>query len=522
MRRIRTDSVWRTGRLPVLISILFLAFLLPSVGGTHPTGKACTPDDTRGGSWTFGGDQVSSLDSVADRRVMESITVKDRAVLYINSSLVNVTQDHPDQFSIEVRDTGRIVLNGGTITSNMAIRMYLNDSATLSLSSDSKLQISNLMIDGRGTAFILDDSSILGVNTTVTKVGELFISSVGESDGITELSVGACMEEVSISGSGIRDLVVDSCENVSITDSSVGGDTWFRNCRGRIEIKNCTIEAMNVQATGTLKATDSLLLNMVVVACKGDGYGNGVLLYNCTVKDVIIDSAPAILVRGGEVSPSGKGYLDNLCSVDDFQAEDGTIFTYPLSFSGGTRAVLANITTSGIDVKDKAEVALYNWHETTGTSPVFKTPQLTVEAEGIIRLYRSLFISVTDREGKPVKGAEVRVLEDIGNVSLYSGFTDQEGKIVFCVLGSMIEEGEENFIGYYRTEVLAGGGRKTVVRTNTTTMVDRLSIVVALDTVIEEEEGNKIYGSVWLWTGLLLLAILTVMTVMAIKSRRKR
>ena len=122
----------------------------------------------------------------------------------------------------------------------------------------------------------------------------------------------------------------------------------------------------------------------------------------------------------------------------------------------------------------------------------------------------------------PADGAEVRVLEDIGIVTLYSGKADGNGMVLMDVLTSIITRSDEDFRGYYRTEAAYTENRKRTTSTNTTTMTGRLTIVLVLDTVVgsggEKDEGV----SIWLWSGILLLVIILAMGVLALRSRMRK
>ncbi len=522
MNRARNRTVSRKVCLLAFLSVLLLASVLPLAGGRNPPEPPSSTEATRAGSWTFSGNQVSSLDGVADRRVMEPIIIQDSATLYINNSLVNVTQDFPNQLSIVVRDSGRLHLSDGIITSNTTIRLYLNDSATLLLEKGSELRIAELNVNGERTLLALNDSSLHVGNISIDRIGKLILNGVGGTDGITGLNVVECEDELLIVRSEITDMIVDRAHNITITNSEIEGDTWFHRSTGSLELSNSTVRGMNVQSARELAARGSSLLDMVVVSCSGSSEEPYVRFFNCTVNDVVLDVSKGLHLRGGTVAPSSKGYMDNLCSADRFRAEEGTVFTYMLTFAGETDAYLANITTPGIEARDRARVELHNWHEKTRTSPIFSTPSLSADGGGEIFLYRTLTVTVKDLDGMPADGAEVRVLEDIGNVTLYSGKADGNGMVLMDVLTSIITRSDEDFRGYYRTEAAYTENRKRTTSTNTTTMTGRLTIVLVLDTVVgsggEKDEGV----SIWLWSGILLLVIILAMGVLALRSRMRK
>ena len=215
MNRARNRTVSRKVCLLAFLSVLLLASVLPLAGGRNPPEPPSSTEATRAGSWTFSGNQVSSLDGVADRRVMEPIIIQDSATLYINNSLVNVTQDFPNQLSIVVRDSGRLHLSDGIITSNTTIRLYLNDSATLLLEKGSELRIAELNVNGERTLLALNDSSLHVGNISIDRIGKLILNGVGGTDGITGLNVVECEDELLIVRSEITDMIVDRAHNIT-------------------------------------------------------------------------------------------------------------------------------------------------------------------------------------------------------------------------------------------------------------------------------------------------------------------
>jgi len=182
---------------------------------------------------------------------------------------------------------------------------------------------------------------------------------------------------------------------------------------------------------------------------------------------------------------------------------------------------LHNGSASRIEVRENAQLDLFNWHVKTKTSPIFDTPELAVHDGGKINLHRTLEITVLDSKYAPVKGAIVDVMEDIGNVALYTRETDSEGTAAFLVLTSIIEEDAEDFRGYYRVDVLYDQGKDTFTESNTTTMVDKLGVNVRLDIAVKGKSSGDKGSSVWIWSFFLVFLILVLIAFMVYRSKRR-
>ena len=451
---------------------------------------------------------------------MESIIIEDNATLMIENSLVNITQESDFQFSISVRDGGKLVMNDGVITSNKRLNVYLNDSGVLEISNDSILNSTTLRVNGAGAVFILNDSLLDVPTIDFGKANKITFMGLKNAKKISGYHIDECGSLLTVDNCEIDNLTVDSSKDVTIDNTVIGGDTWFYESRGDFEIRNSTIENLNVQCCRRLRGYDSVFENLAIIQCTGSGDRDGLEFYNSTLKDIVTDLMPRVFISNCIVTPTKKGFSDNLCSAEIFVAEE-TDFVFSPLFTGTTRARLYNISVASIDVRENAQLDLFNWNAKTKTSPIFDTPDLNVHDSGKINLYRTLECTVLDSKDAPVKGAVVDVMEDIGNVALYTRETDRDGGAEFLVLTSIIEEDEEDFRGYYRVDVRFTVGKNTYTETNTTTMVDKLDVTVRLDIAVKGKSSGDKGSTVWIWSFFLVFLILVLIAFMVYRSKRR-
>ena len=442
----------------VTLMILIIPSFLPSI--FFGSGLVSHAAATRDRAWTFTGNAESQLKDVEDRRVTESIIIMDNATLRIENSKVNVTQESDFEFKIEIKDHGRLILVNSIMTSNMKINVYLNDSGKLELWNCSVLQSSSLVVKGEGVVLTMINSTVETQDMRLEEMSELDLGKLKDDKKLTDFRIGICNSRLNIVDCSINGIIVDTAGEVEIHNTVIEGNSWLYECKEIIEISNSTVDNLTIESCVEFVASRTDINHMVIIQCSGIE-DKGLEFYNCVLGDIVVDLIPSILISGGEVTPTKKGFLDNLCSSKIFRAEMGAVFKYPLTFTGDTVAYLMNISVEGIEARGEAQIKLVNWDQKTRISTKLHTPGLEVYDEGRIELHRTLEIVVRDRNNATLSGVEVRILEDIGNETLYSRETDEKGMAQFIVLTSIIEKDREDFKGYYRADVTYREGKNT-------------------------------------------------------------
>ncbi len=502
-----------TGLISTMLLIVIFLSILPSMAAASSESSTRSRDS----SWTFSDFRSGDLKDTSDRVVKESIIVEDDASLQVINSTINIIQDSDFQYSIIVRDRGTLILDRGTIKSNKPINIYISDSATLELRNDSSLKSTSFSAHGVGVTLTLDNS-VLDVNDiSINELDELNLVSLSGAKKLKPQRVEECRTQLSITDCEVEELIVDSAGSVIFRNSTVLDDSWIYTCEGTVELDNSTVNNLTVQSCGALRAHTSYFRRIWIVESTGTGAEAGLEFHNCTLEDVVVDVMPSILISGGAVSPGKKGFVDSLCSAEQFRAQRGASFSYPLYLRGTTSAYLSNISAPELEVRENSHVSLHNWHgKTELVGDDYVTPDLRVFDQGRIELYRTLEVLVTDRKNTPIPRAEVKVFEDIGDETLYTGFTDSDGRAVMDVLSSLIEADGEEFKGFYKAEATYGSDSNTA----TTKMDFQRSVEMKLD-VLVNGNGESAESSGWFWPVLLILVILILMCFMVIRAKRR-
>ncbi|MDP6157072.1 MAG: hypothetical protein QGH39_09390 [Candidatus Thermoplasmatota archaeon] len=496
----------------LVTAVLLILIVLP----VHPVPAEASPG-SRASSWTFSDNDDNLLRDTSDRVVKESIIVEDDASLLIINSTINIIQESDFQYFVVVKDRGTLILDNGLITSNNPINIYLNGSATLELRNDSSLSATSFTAQGTGVALTLDNSVISVDDLSLAELNELNLVSLSGAKRLKPQRLEKCRTLLRITDSEVEDLIVDSAGTVMFRNSTVLDDSWISDCDGIIEVDNSTINNLTVQSCGAFRAYTSYFQRIWIVQSTGTGTYTGLEFHNCTLKDVVVDVMPSILISGGVVSPSKKGFVDSLCSAETFRAMRGASFSFPLLFRGTTSAYLSNISAPEVEVRENSYVYLHNWQgKTEMIDGDYLTPDLRVLDHGLIELYRTLEVLVSDRNNAPLAGADVNVFEDIGNEPLYTGRTGMDGKVIRDVLSSIIMSDGEEFKGFYKAEATFTGSVNTV----TAKMDSHLSVEIKLDVLLTDNVGSE--DCSWLfWTIVLILIILISMCFLMIRTRRR-
>jgi len=502
-------------KVRALICLVTAVLLVLVVMPDHP-GQASASPGSRDSSWTFSDTREEELRDTSDRVVKESIIVEDNAYLQVINSTINLIQEFDFQYSIVVRDSGTLILDDGLITSNNKTNIFLNDSATLELYNDSSLAATSFTAQGKGVNLTLDDSGLVIDDITLTELNQLSLVSLTGPKKLKPQRVEKCNSILTITDSEVEELIVDSEGTVVFRNSTVLDGSWI-DCDGTVELDNTTVNDLTVQSCGAFHAYESYFRRISILQSTGTGTDGGLEFHNCTLVDVVVDMMPSILISGGVVSPGKKGFVDSLCSAELFRAQRGASFSYPLFFRGTTSAYLSNISAPEVNASEYSYVTLHNWHNRTELAGSdYVTPDLSVFGQGKIELYRTLEVLVSDQSNAVLAGAEVKVFEDIGDETLYRGYTDSDGRAVMDVLSSVLDANGEEFRGFYKAEATFNGASNTA----TAKMDFHLSVEIKLDVLVPEKtESGEASG--WFWPVVLLLVVLISMSFLMIRARRR-
>ncbi len=458
-----------TLRMGIIVTLLLMSLMISNIAAQVMLEPNSELTDSMSGNTRTENDiwYIYKLRIIPESKTFENtIIINSSGELRINNSArFELYQDYNLQRNITIKDNGTLRLKKGTLTSNKQLLIKLQDKGKLILEDESSL-MAKIITANKNSGIQLFSSTISsgvgGLSITMYDESklELIDSSIENADSvnakdkstikiknskINSKSFGiSCSELTLISNEDFKDLKVDSCENLFITDSTIKNmevlSSNFMQISQKSRLLNSYLHNLN-----ELLVEDSALLDVTIkeidstLIIKDSDNISDVEIENCTtlkisdtyiknfnlahysylieIRNSIVEQS-SILPKKIEIHNSEikckQDQLNVLTRANLLEAYNSS-FNLPLHFSGTSKGELINCSTSGVTppnvkVSDDAEVNIYWW----------------------------LDVKVVDAQNKPLPEATVIVRDLITDELIMKGVTENDGKIKFKVLANTL------------------------------------------------------------------------------------
>ncbi len=483
-----------------------------------------------------------------------------------NSAWLELIQNHNYERNITIKDNGTLRLTKGILSSNHALRIQLKDKGKLILDKNSILKITRL--DTK------DNTQIHIIKSTLTPgAGGLFIDIGGESS--LELNEGTivnadiikahenselvlnncdidakdfaieCKKVSLVSNPDLRDLMIDSCDELSITNSKVSSlrvtkctnlyssyNTTIINSEitnleygwlsfaeiqnlkfdkiNDLEINGCNVNILKInKMVINLKIIKSEISQLDIKSCQkletyGTHFDNSELessldlvefhsstVEHCSMFPLQVKIFDSIIIGNTEE-------LNDLTRGTRLDAYNSS-FNAPLHFTGTSEAHIINCSTNG-------------------NIP----PQVIIDEDAKINIYWWLDVQVLDNTSKPLPGATVTVCDFITNAPIKSGISDSYGQVSFYLQANTITKNgwkTRNNKSYFVTGTY--DGRKASNETGIW-LKDNIKTYLDFTEVKEKKKEPKPFFTFETIIGIIIFIIILVLVVISLAGGRKK
>ncbi len=507
----------------IIFSFLILIPLISS--GLFNTVSAFS--DRAQNDWTFDENRVVELENMENRIVESDIIIREQATLILKNSTLNLAQDDHEQFFIKLEGRSKLIMDRSSIVSSKNFRIFLYDQSALYLANRSTIDYSKLIVNGDGCSIHISRSLLNITAMDIRKLKTLTVEDVSGMNEIEGLRIVNCLGSIDASNVTFRNMNIDKCGSLSLSYCSISGESVLGQVSENVGMRNSNIRNITICSYRNITIWDSLIEHMI--ACPEPNTMDLLELHNCTTRDLIVDVPTKITIKGGHVTPSSPVFMDNLCTAKEFSASHGCVFSYPLRFSQETEAVLTNITVPLVNATENSNVILTNWDRITDISmneeqvPEFFIPGLKASGAGRIQLFRTLKITVKDRNDEPVKSALIVITEDISDNVLKQGETDNSGTIEFIVHTATVSNAGTDFFGYIKyntTYKKESGNKDSASSKGFLTMDDQISMDISLDMELQKDDVEKNKNTLWIVLSIFMIICAVVLVILLISKRR--
>lgn len=425
------------------------------------------------------------------KQIIENITFELPVVInssgelrITNFATMELGQNYDHQRNITIKDNGTLCLRRGTFKSNFAINIFLENSGKIILEQqsdllisritakdNSKIQLSDSTISpGRGGLSItMAGDSTIDLTDSVISNAEEFISMDNSNIKLKNSNIDTKKYAISCgkieldSNPNFRDMTINSCEFLRITDSKVIG-LEIDKCSNLFSYHNTSIKDSTINSVGIGKLSSASIQNLKIdsidnlelLACNVNILKIDQMVTNLIIKDSEIsqldienckklethgthfdnsklrNSLDEVIFHSSEVEHcsifplvikiydstviGNEDELNDLTRGINLEAYNST-FNAPLHFTGTTEAHLINCSTKG-------EIP----------------PKVIVDEEAVIRIYWWLEVMVLDNHSLPLSNVMVTICDFITNAPKDEGISDQNGKVKFALLANTISK----------------------------------------------------------------------------------
>ncbi|MCK5559734.1 MAG: hypothetical protein KAJ51_04045 [Thermoplasmata archaeon] len=555
----------------VLILGLFTTVLLNSGcylddnGAELATPAGATNLNTRGtrsDPWYINTTRIFASDS-GDQVLDMDIIIYETGSLTIKDITITMDQSQNYQYKIQIKDSGKLILDNGILRSNFDFAIYVQDFGKLELKKGSLLNITKLEIKGNSKV-VIQNSKIENSDLTVyqyefsslemkqlseikckTFSGEGSSSiKLDNSNIIAKTFIINCSKVEILNNNNVNNFEVISCLDFTISKSTVQ-DLKVANCRlvsfvGDTNVKNSLIDVATDIIIEDSKATNltinyctsELLLsradieNLEALECSAVSITN-----NTNVRSSHISKCKSLTILGIYLDSLDVDHCENSVSIIrstinhlkvtapytsmvesdiacneeelDLLTQSSTFYAINSSFNlplNFKGDTIANLVN--IDTNDK-------------------TPEINVSGDAIANIYWWLTINVIDNESNPLVGVEVKVHEFFTDEVVNSSVTNNDGIIRFALLGNVIkEDGQQHsqnksyvYRGVYQ-DYKAEDLRNTRMDTNRNR---ELLFGETLTPPKKDDEDDEL--SLEGYIGIIIIIILVILVIITLASR---
>jgi hypothetical protein len=518
---------------------------------------------TRGEPWRI--NSTRTFDN-EDHTRSQNITIYESGSLTIIESTLSIDQTRDFEYQIVVKDSGKLVLENGTIKSNFAIKVIIQNFGNLNLKDKSYLLVNELEADGN-SKLTIDDSEISTADNDLfvhlsgfsnlemrqrAKIKSKTFSGEGSSsivldnsniiadaftvncskvniknnNNVVNFAVDSCLN-FSISNSVVEELTVSNCIQVTIEDSTVVRDS-------KIEIaSNVLIENSQVTNLSISYCTSELLLSGAIV--------EGLDAFDCETVTVIGNSK----ITDSEITTCKDLVISDIFELDSLQVDNcensvsiirSTIkhlsVWAPYMYMKGSNIastkeeldILTKATTfyasdtnfnHALNFSGNTEAYLIN------INPVGVMPEVYVSGNAEVSIYWWLTINVIDNESNPLEGVEVNLYNFFSEELVNSSVTDVDGMVQFAVLSNVIVSGgpkhPENESYYYEGIY---GNFKTVDSRSTRMDHNRnRELIFGESLTAIDDDGDDEATFLEMYLGIIIVLILVIIVLGILASR---
>jgi hypothetical protein len=430
------------------------------------------------------------------------------------------------QLLIRLQNKGKIILEDESIlrariiTANEKSEIKLYSSIispgvgglSITMYDDSSLELSGSSIEGANNVNAKDKSTIKIKNSEINS----------KSFGIS------CKELMLISNKEFKDLKVDHCENLYISDSKVT-NVEVLSCNFMQISQNSQLLKSKLNDLNELEVDSSSLSDITIkeidstLIIKNSNNISDIEIENCTtlkisdsyiksfklnhysyfieIQNSIIEQS-SILPKRIEIHDSeirgNQEQLNVLTRATILEAYNST-FNLPLHFSGTSQGELINCSTSN-------EIP----------------PNIKVSEEAVVNIYWWLDVEIVDAQNKPLPEATINVRDLITDELIMKGVSNNNGKIKFKVLANTLTKKGWASIDNMAYVLEAKYGKHRVEQ-NTGIWMDenRESQIQFKDVNKEKKETKPLLGTDTI-IGIFIFLIVLILIGLSVTGKTKR
>ena len=411
------------------------------------------------------------------------IVINSTGELKVKSgSSLELIQKYDYQRNITVKDNGTLHVRSGTLYSNYCLNIHLEDNGRLIIENGGELKVtkltatdnalirlsSSMLSSGKG-GFIIDISGKSTLELIESKIEGAEEFSAHENSKIklrngtidSEKYAISCNEINLISNNDLQDLMVNSCERLTIHNSKVTGLNVI-TCNYMTSASNSKIidSKINFLGIGRLSSAEinDLRLDDVneleITGCKV----NILKIHKMVKKLKILNSEVSQLdVENCQTLETYNTHFDNSelhSSLDLVEFHSSTIehcSIFPLEIKIYDSIIIGNEDELN-DLTRGRRLDAYNSSfnsplHFTGTSSAHLIncstlneipPKVIVDEDAKIYIYWWLNVQVLDNHSKPLSGASVSACDFITNNAIKTAQSDENGRVRFSLLANTI------------------------------------------------------------------------------------
>lgn len=517
---------------------------------------------SRGDPWYINTSRTFASDS-GDQSLDMDIIIYESGSLTIKDITLTMDQSQDYQYKIEIKDSGKLILDNGVLKSNFAFGIYVQNFGTMNLKKGSLLNITKLETNGNSKV-IIENSKISNERLTITQYeySNLEMKQLSEinckifsGEGSTSIKLDNsniiaktftinCSKVEILNNNNVNNFAVDSCLNFKISNSIVQN---LEVANGDVVsfIDATTVKDSFIDVATTIIIQDSQAINLSINYCTSE-----LLLSEADIQNLMVLESNSISitnntkVRTSEIITCNSLiisdiYLDSL-EVDNCQNSVSIIRSTinHLKVSAPYMNMIESDIASNAEELDKLTQATtfyainssfnlpLNFRGETIAHLVDidtndKMPEVNVSGNAKAYINWWLTINVIDNESNPLVGVEVKVHDFFTDEIVNSSVTNNDGIVRFALLGNVIkDDGPEHsqnksyyFEGIYQDYNTIDDRATRMDHSRNRELIFGESLVPKAE---KDDEGEL---SLEGYIGLIIIVILVILIIITLASR---